>query len=93
MAKLQDLKYDGKYVFSKEYREFLDKGISRYAKPLIEAAEKLTVNELEWLWEDALGAFECTHPDYKSPPDELLKRAGPLTWFFNGYGMGVSENC
>ena len=93
MAKLQDLKYDEEYVFSNEFREFLGKHgeKSRYCGPMIKAAEKLTMNELEWLWEDALGAFECSHPDYKSPPDELLERAGPLAYFFAGYGQAACD--
>ena len=95
MAKLQDLKYDEEYVFSNEFREFLDEcninQRSRYCWPLIKAAEKLTDSELHWLWMDAIGAFECSHPEYEGPSDELLERAGSLVHFFTGYGLAMSE--
>jgi len=91
MAKLQDLKYDGVHVFTPEYREFLDEGTSRWAKSLVGAAEKLTMSELEYLWMDAIGSFECSHPDYESPSNEIVERAGPLAWFFHGYGLACCD--
>ena len=94
MARLQDLKYDEEYVFSADYRELLDMSSldkSRYHQPLVEAAEKLTQQELEWLWMDTMGTFECSHEDYEGVPKELLERAGPLVWFFAGYALALCD--
>lgn len=93
MARLQDLKYDGDYVFNFEMREFLDGCTEKSVHywPIIKATEQLTDDELFWLWIDAVGAFECSHAEYKSPPKELLEKAGPVAHFFTGYGAAICD--
>jgi hypothetical protein len=93
MAKLQDLKYDGEYVFCDEMRKFLEQCDERSVHywPIIKAAEQLTDDELFWFWIDAIGAFETSHKDYESPPKELVEKAGPLAHFFTGYGAALCD--
>lgn len=91
MARLQDLRYDGDHVFSPGTRRFLDGCTEKhhYYWPIIKSAEQLTEDELYWLWIEAMGAFETTHPDYQAPPKELVERAGPVAHYFTGYGDGM----
>ena len=77
MAKLQDLEYDEERVFPDN---------AQFPPGVAEAAERLTEWELEWLLVDCQSAFDCTHPDYQSPPKELLDKAGhDLVNFLGNY--------
>jgi hypothetical protein len=90
--KLRDLKYDGEYVFPFETREFFDGCDERAIRywNILKIAESLADSELEALWMDCAGTFECSHSTYESPI-ELLNKAGPLADFLLGYGMGIID--
>lgn len=52
----------------------------------LDKAKDLTIEELEHLFIDCVGSFEVTHPDYKSPTEELKTRAGGLVELFKKFG-------
>ena len=78
MSKLQELRYDGELVFPNDYQ---------FTPEQVADAAKLKPHELEWLMESCFGTFECSHPNWQDPPDEMLKRAGCLTAFFTDYAL------
>jgi len=45
---------------------------------VLAAAASINNNNLMWLAIDLWGAFEITHPNYKSPSPQLYSKAGPL---------------